>query len=116
MYYRLSLPPHAGLLRNVVDSLLPRGRQLTTNAHPLVEITLMRQRSRHLVHLINLSGHSQTGYFDAVPMSGITLRVAGAFRSARIVRGRQVLTVRREGAYSTVTLPRLEQYELVEFE
>src|SRR5262249_24310630 len=41
LYYRLSLPAHAALFRDIVDRLLPR-RQIRTNAHPLVEISLMR--------------------------------------------------------------------------
>jgi hypothetical protein len=46
-------------------------RQLRTSAHPLVEMTLMRQANRTLLHLVNLSGHSDTAYFDPLPMSGI---------------------------------------------
>ena len=54
---------------------------MITNAHPLVEITLMEQDGRKLVHLINVSGHSQTGYFTPVPMRDITLEVAGDFQT-----------------------------------
>ena len=42
LYYRHSLPAHAGLFRDLVDRLAPR-RQIRTDAHPLVEMTLMRQ-------------------------------------------------------------------------
>ena len=84
MYYRHSLPAHAGLFRDVVDRLNPR-RQLRTDAHPLVEMTLMRQGGRTLLHLINLSGHSQTGYFPPVPMRDIHIEVAGEFQD----RGRR---------------------------
>ena len=79
LYYRHSLPAHAGLLRDVVNRLLPK-RQLRTNAHPLVEMTLMRQANRTLLHLVNLSGHSDTAYFDPLPMSGIRVQVAGRLR------------------------------------
>ena len=40
MYYRHSLPAHAGLFRDALNRLYPK-RQLKTNAHPLVEMTLM---------------------------------------------------------------------------
>ena len=62
LYYRHSLPAHAGLFRDLLQRLQPRP-QIRTDAHPLVELSLMRQNGRTLLHLINLSGHSQTGYF-----------------------------------------------------
>jgi hypothetical protein len=39
LYYKASSEAHAGLMRDSIDQLLPNGRQLKTNAHPLVEIT-----------------------------------------------------------------------------
>jgi hypothetical protein len=114
LYYRYSQSSHAGLMHDLIDLLLPAGRQLRTDAHPLVEITLMRWRDKHLVHFINLSGHSQTGYFDPVPMSGIRVGVAGDFRSARAVERGQVLALDRRNGVSEFTLPELALYELVE--
>jgi hypothetical protein len=115
MYYRHSLPAHAGLFRDILDRLQPQ-RQIRTNAHPLVEMTLMRQGGRTLLHLINLSGHSQTGYFAPVPMSSIRVRVAGAFKSGRTVRSPGSIAVRASQGYSEVTIPRLPDYELVVLE
>ena len=59
LYYRHSAQAHAGLMADMIDHLLPGGRQLRTDAHPLVEITVMGQpaRKRTLLHLVNLSGH-----------------------------------------------------------
>src|SRR4029453_7785390 len=45
-YYRHSAEAHRGLLADVIDRLLPGGRQLRTNAHPLVEMTMMEQPER----------------------------------------------------------------------
>ena len=112
MYYLHSLPAHAGLFRDVMDRL-NRRRQLRTNAHPLVEIALMRQGGRTLLHLINLSGHSQTGYFPPVPMKDIHVEVAGEFRAATTVRQPGNLTVRTAGGYTGFTVPQLLDYELV---
>jgi Hypothetical glycosyl hydrolase 6 len=112
LYYRLSLPSHAALFHDVVDRLYPK-RQLTTNAHPLVEITLMQQGDRSLVHLINLSGQSQTGYFAPLKMSDIRIEVAGRFKSATTVRSpRRIATQMRDG-YTVFTVPDLVDYELV---
>ena len=85
LYYRHSLPAHAGLFRDVVAGLYPQ-RQLKTNAHPLVEMTLMQQAGRTQLHLINLSGHSQTAYFPPVPMREIRVELRGTFHSARALR------------------------------
>jgi hypothetical protein len=114
LYYRHSSEAHAGLIRDLIDRLLPKGRQIKTNAHPLVEITLMRQKDRTLMHFINISGHSQTAYFKAVPMADITVAVRGAFQSARAVRSDRTLAMAGEGEYTRFSLPLLSEYELVE--
>ena len=63
---------------------------------------------------MNLSGHSQTAYFDPIPVRDVRVRVMGPFRSAHaVVRGKD-LGVTREGDYATFQLPSLDEYELVE--
>jgi hypothetical protein len=111
LYYRLSSPGHAGLIADLIDQLLPHGRQLRTNAHPLVEMTLMAQpaRNRTLVHFVNLSGHSQTAYFQPVEMRNIEVELAQDFRSARSARlGRNLPVQGRK-----FTLPELGAYDVV---
>ncbi len=112
LYYRHSLLAHAGLFRDVVDQLYPQ-RQLKTNAHPLVELTLMQQAGRTQLHFINLSGHSQTAYFPPVPMREIRVELRGAFHTARAVRHPMDLKIRIHGGYSEIILPELLDYELV---
>jgi hypothetical protein len=112
MYYRHSLPSHAGLFRDVVDRLHPR-RQVRTDAHPLLAVTLMRQKDRVLLHLVNLSGHSQTGYFPPVPMREIQVRVEGSFGSGRTVRTPGAPRTAVNDGYTGFTIPRLDDYELV---
>jgi Hypothetical glycosyl hydrolase 6 len=114
LYYLHSSEAHARLMRDLIDHMLPAGRQLRTNAHPLMDITLMKQGDRHLVHLVNLSGHSQTAYFDPIPMRDVRVEVKGAFASARAVRAGKDLSVSREGNYAAFTVPSLVEYELVE--
>lgn len=112
LYYRHSLTSHAGLLRDLLDPLLG-ARQLTTDAHPLVEISLMRQKGRTLVHLVNLSGHSQTGYFEPVPMGPVRVELEGEYVSAEALRAGGKLEVKRAGGRTSFTVPRLEDYDLV---
>jgi hypothetical protein len=113
LYYRLSLPAHAALLRDLVNELLPR-RQLETNAHPLVEISLMRQNGRTLLHFINLSGHSQTAYFPPLPMRGIRITLEGEYARARGHRAPAAVLLQSAEGRTTLTLPELRNYELIE--
>ena len=118
LYYRHGSASHAGLVADLVDSLLPRGRQLKTDAHPLVEITVMRQaaRRRTAVHFVNLSGHADTTYFAPVEMRDIHVVVAVEGSRARSVALGRELPLTREGGYARFTLPRLGAYDAVVLE
>jgi len=62
----LPFPKHRLFVSDLIDHLLgQRGRQLKTNAHPALEITVMKQedQNRTLIHCVNLIGHSGTAYF-----------------------------------------------------
>ena len=115
LYYKHSLPAHAGLLKDLIDRLMPE-RQIRTNAHPLVEMSLMRQGRRTLLHLVNLSGHSQTGYFDPIPMRDIRVDVEGVFMSARTHRVEGKLEVERTRRRTSFVMPVLNDYEVISLE
>lgn len=118
LYHRHSNDSHRGFLVDLVDHLLPAGRQLRTDAHPLVEITVMEQpgRNRTLVHLVNLSGHSDTAYHPPVEMRDITLELAGEWRTARPIGQLQDVPVHRADRFTRFVLPRLGAYEVVVLE
>jgi hypothetical protein len=118
MYYRHSSPGHGGIITDLIDYLLPDGRQLKTNAHPLVEITVMTQpgRNRTLVHFVNLSGHSQTAYFQPLAMRDLEVELKGKFKHARATRLAQDLPLATAGEYKKFKLPVLEAYEAVVLE
>lgn len=115
LYYRHSSQGHAGLMADVIDHLLPSGRQVRTDAHPLVEITVMNQpaRKRTLVHFVNLSGHADTAYFAPIEMREITVGIQHAFGRARAMSANAELPVTRDGEYGRFTLPLLNAYEVV---
>lgn len=117
-YYRYSSPGHSGVVVDLVDRILPRGRQLKTNAHPLVEITVMHQpeRGRTLVHLVNVSGHSGTGYFSPLATGPIAIDLAGEFTRARVVRADAPLSLRIASGRTRFELPSLREYEVVVLE
>ena len=118
LYYRHSSDAHAALMSDVIDSLLPSGRQIRTDAHPLVEITVMDQpsRGRTLLHLVNGSGHHDTAYFPPIEMRNIRIELAREVKSARAVRLAQSLPVTASGRYRSFTLPSLKAYEVIVIE
>jgi len=118
LYYRHSSDAHAALMSDVIDSLLPSGRQIRTDAHPLVEITVMDQpsRDRTLLHLVNGSGHHDTAYFPPIEMRNIRIELAREVTSARAVRLAQSLPVTASGRYRSFTLPSLKAYEVIVIE
>lgn len=115
LYYRHGGPAHAGLIADIIDRLLPHGRQLKTNAHPLVELTVMDQpsRGRTLVHLVNGTGHQDTAYFAPVELRDIRIELARDARRARAVTLDRDLPVTVSGTYRTFTLPVLRAYEVI---
>lgn len=115
LYYRHSSHSHAGLMADVIDRLLPGGRQLKTDAHPLVEMTVMDQpaRDRTLVHLVNGTGHQGTAYFPPVELRDIRIELARDVRRVRAVSLDRDLPVTTNGPNRSFTLPSLKAYEVI---
>jgi hypothetical protein len=115
LYYRQSSEAHRFLLADVIDQLLPGARQLRTNAHPLVEMTMMAQpaRSRWLIHLVNGTGHQDTAYFAPVEMRDIRIELTSDVRQVRAVALGRTLPIEGAGRRRWFTLPRLQAYEVL---
>ena len=115
LYYRHSSAGHAGLMTDVIDRLLPRGRQLKTDAHPLVEMTVMDQPAarRTLLHLVNGTGHQGTAYFPPVELRDIRIDLARDVRRVRAVSLDKDLPVTSNGPHRSFTLPSLKAYEVI---
>ncbi len=105
-------------MADVIDRLLPAGRQLRTSAHPLVEVTLMEQpaRRRTLVHLVNGTGHQDTAYFAPIALHDIRIELDRDVRRVRAVALDRDLPVAIAGRYRSVTLPMLNAYEVLVIE
>ncbi len=117
LYFRAGAPSHSALFSDLVDHLLPDGRQIRTNAHPMLQITLQHQQhsGRTLVHLVNLSGASQVSYHPAIAMAGVQIELQGQFDTARAAVSGQELPIAKRGNYTWVTLPVLDTYDVIEF-
>ena len=118
LYYRHSSEAHRGLVADLIDRLLPAGRQLTTNAHPLVEVTVMDQpeRRRTLIHLVNGTGHNDTAYFPPLEIRDIRIDLPRDVRRVRAVAAGLTLPVTVNGRSRSFTLPRLQAYEVIVLE
>ena len=94
---------------------MPMGRQVKTDAHPLVEMTLMDQpaRRRTLVHLVNGTGHSGTAYFPPVELRDIRIELARPFQRATAVGLNKSLSVTTDGRSGAFTLPTLKAYDVI---
>jgi hypothetical protein len=115
LYYRHSSEAHHGLLADVIDHLLASGRQLRTNAHPLVEMTLMDQpaRGRTLIHLVNGTGHHDTAYFPPLEIPDIRIDLARDVRRVYAVALDRTLPITTNGRFRSFTVPRLQAYEVI---
>jgi hypothetical protein len=115
LYHRHSSEAHRGLLADVIDRLLAGGRRLRTNAHPLVEMTLMDQpaRGRTLIHLVNGTGHHDTAYFPPLEIRDIRIDLARDVRRVRAVALDRALPVTANGRFRSFTVPRLGAYEVI---
>ena len=117
LYYVTGSPTYLGLFADLIDDLLPDGRQIETDAHPLVEITLMeRPGGEALVHLVNLSGYTGSNFHTPIPMRGITISVKGNYVSAHVRATDDRPGVRHSDGYTTFLLPALGDYEVVVLE
>lgn len=118
LYDRLALPAHAQLLTDLLDQLLPGGRQLESDAHSSVEMVLSYQQKtgRLMLHLINLSGQTQNNYMDAVSMGPIRCSLKGTYKTAKARELNEVLPLVHTKGRTGFTLPSLKEYEVIVLE
>ena len=116
VHYRQMFPAHAALFTDLVDHLAGT-RQLTSSAHPHVEMVLMEQptRRRTLLHLINGTGQAQSGYAPPMPLRDITIDLAGIWHSAISRSTGNSLPISRGRNHTSVVLPQLGHYDVVVF-
>ncbi len=116
LYHRFGNDKHRLFLSDLIDDLLPgHQRQLTTNAHPSVEISLMTQKNRKrvLLHLVNMSGHSTNTFFDAIEMKNISVRIKGKYKKAMLLDGGQIVPIKIAEGFTSFVVPVLKEYTTV---
>ena len=126
LFYRYGFPDLGRVLANAVRHALGDAHDFEIDAPEFVDVALRVQPGRKLVHLINfpVGKHLNTGWRHAgrtiVPLRDIALRIRLAaskrVREVRVASNESVLAVVQEGAWACVTVPALDDHEIVIFE
>jgi len=116
LYYRHSSPGHEQAVLSVLLNLSDGERQIVTNAHPLVEITLSTSSAGdYILCLVNSSGHQSTAFFEPVPMHNteVTMKLPEEVRSAFSLKLGKELDLWQEGEFFCIRLERLEVFDTI---
>ena len=126
LFYHYGFPDLARVLANAVCHALGDAQEVEVEAPDFVDIAWRTQAGRRLLHLINFPAGKalNTGWRHAgrtcVPLRDIAVRVklpAGArLTEARLASNESVLAITRDGDWAGVTVPRLDDHEIVIFE
>ena len=126
LFYKYGFPDLGRVLANAVRHALGDAQDFAIDAPEFVDIALNVQSRRKLVHLINFPVAKQmsTGWRHAgrtiVPLSGIPLRVKLAagerVREVRVASTETVIACEQDGAWACVTVPALDDHEIIIFE
>lgn len=126
LFYRYGFPDPGRVLANAVRWALAEEPAVEVTAPDFVEVTLMAQPQRLLLHLVNLpvgkpvnTGWRHVGR-NLVTVNDIAVRLRLAsgnrVREIRLATGETAVPWREKGGLIEVTVPRLEDHEIVIFE
>ena len=126
LFYRYGFADLGRILANAVDFGLGDRKDLEVIAPDYVDVTSMEQPRRWLVHLINfpVSKQLNTGWRhpgrNLIPVTDIVVRIRLAdgrrIAQVRLATTEGVLAYRFEGDWAEVTVPVLDDHEIVVFE
>jgi hypothetical protein len=126
LFYHFGFPDLGRVLANAVRYALGDAHDFEVDAPEFVDVSLRAQPRRKLVHLINfpVGMHLNTGWRHAgrtiVPLHDIAVRIkiaAGeSVSEARVGSNESKLAVVMDGAWACVTVPTLDDHEIVIFE
>ena len=115
----LHMGEHLALVSNLVRELAPAPVRLE-NAPASVEVVLRSQENgrRRLVHLVNFTGEMTRPIQRIVPLTNITVELESAApaRSVKALVANRSLEFRRQAGRIRVSLPRLDEYEVLVIE
>lgn len=102
------------LLNELIDHLIDNERQVITDAHPLLEISLMKNTDEdvQLLHLINNTGQLHGSQEQLLPMQNINFKVKGSYKKVYWSDGKSIPS-KIENGYTNFSIDRLGAYGLV---
>lgn len=115
--WRFKLPDHADLIVNAVRTALPEELPVEVIAPHGVQLSLFQQEERLLIHLVNAGADRPRA--DVVPIHDIQILLhcdVAAGSTARALSMEQELPLERTASVLTMTLPRLETWEIIALE
>lgn len=126
LFYHYGFPDLGRVLANAVRWALAEPLSVDVDAPDFVEVTLMAQAGRRLVHLVNFpvgkpvnTGWRHIGR-NLVPVSDIavklTLREGERVREVRLATSGEALSLHYKDGVAEVRVPRLGDHEIVVFE
>jgi hypothetical protein len=114
---RSRLPDHARLLANVVRWSANGAIPLQVEGPGFLHCALYRQEGRHILHLVNLTGH-ESGFapaYELWPVGPLTIRICvdtGATTARLLVAGTSADVSMHDG-WAEVTVPSVADHEVV---
>jgi hypothetical protein len=126
LFYRYGFPDWGRVLANAVCWAANEAQPVEVDAPDFVEVTLMAQPKRRLVHLVNFpvgkpvnSGWRHIGR-NLVPVTDIAVRLTvpacQRVRQARLASSEAAIAVEERHGIAHVVVPRLFDHEIVVFE
>ena len=126
LFYHYGFPDLGRVMANAVSWTLNEPPVVEIDAPDYVDVTLMQQPGRKLVHLVNLpvgksvnTGWRQIGG-NLVPVTGITVKLAlregERVRAARLASNETTLSLHANEKFAEVVVPHLADHEIVVFE
>jgi hypothetical protein len=114
---------HLRLIGNCVRTLLGDKAVLSIKAPVTLDQALYTQGKRTLLHLVNLTtnqtiddGACEADAHEVIPLHDVEVSLRGAPGRAFLASTDADLPLRRDGAWVTVTVPKLDIYDVVVFE
>lgn len=101
------------LVNELIDHLMNE-RQVITDAHPLVEISLMKNTDLDvtILHLINNTGQLHGAGNKLIPLHNMNFKVKGEFKKVSTPEGKTI-TSKIENGYTSFKVNRLDAYSFV---
>jgi len=116
LVWRYRMPDHQDLIANAIRAVLPDTMPFEIEGPHSLQVTLYKQGKRHLLHLVNATGVRPLQ--DTIPLRDIVirLRLDRPCSEVRTLAGGEDLGFEQNGNVITVTVPRVETWEIVCFE